>query len=1258
MLGGLAGSSPPPISPIQPSPSADPFVVSAPAPTEANQDEAYPNGGGANAAEGRYSMRTRQPRQLNPYVFDRLEYKHQLKHHPDAIVRFAGRRNPVGSSPSPAPSDAGENGNDGVAGNSATDCSSNHVSVSMRTKGKKRRRTGAERHLSMPTATHQETATTSLGRVGRRMSGSSAVEVFFRAASLPDQGGDNAADAPVPWYPDAFNDVSSGLGSEDEPLSVVQRPPRVSHTPPPRAKRRRRAPRDLPVLSPLASPRSPLSHPPSPHADHASEETISSDTSTGKSSLGSESTGGSSDVAFLSERPFVALVDNHAHTSSEPERSPRKASQKRRLQPSRYPVITDFFGRQPRESKKASRKRRTTGGEKGSQPKRTSRRTGASVPTERRKSKGRTSRRRERQLRPTDLSVFTAVGGRVLSGWQRRNAVTIDAEDIAFHRALEPLAIRGRRPPIPIRPPPRLPHVRRPPRHRSKDRSIQDGAPSTSRAPVPETDKEVRQRILVDFGIPFLSSGKVFAASCYLGRGWLHELLSVLSGTPPPHPPSRFEVDGHSLSSISTALDYTVFLPYACDSFAKVLDDPQAMSQDAFARWNTDMHVVCSLVSWIFSSVTGNDAHLIRTASLEYTGSLIARIDMALGGSEDQAKLLSPSTLCLQWFAIELLVRTCWSAMSSDEDLATAVSARLAGFATRLLQIGVQAAVSPVVGDGECLDDFSLYPCAAELWICLIHLGATHGTTAAVPGKSRPPSMVDTLQQSLAASELSSQGSLHASEEIWSTLFGLCALSQFSAHGLSTSTSRLSTSWEIVLLALDRIRLVADPKVDSGLSARNLRRRDAYVRLVVSRCFLLYQRWHWRLDNDASAAVFRRLVEIFKSRRFADLRGEIAGFPAFVQENDAHLLEQHASTDSAFSIFLKLIYACAQQMRPPAMREEEYLGRIKKLLSLITPVGSVQAQLGPGPPGTSAGANVNANASAPVHALRSRLDDTQLSMLYNRFGALALAMRVLPSAENAHYRISLARRYVDVARATAATRAVCIRAATLLVLQALDMALPVAPALEWSVDIARVLLSELRAVAGAGLSAGRAERVQCVQLLLSGLGDVSRAATFPPADRDKDTSTALEVLHKGCLLPVLSEAELCDIPTVQTLLQGIVDSHLNYALSLSLQEDQDRQQQPQPQPANQEESQDEYGQFDLNWDDPRVLAALDSTVEPRPLPHVADTAMQYTYQSIVEHIKSVATPTIFDHLMRAFEKSRLQLQQRATADGGEAVSSS
>jgi Mus7/MMS22 family len=523
------------------------------------------------------------------------------------------------------------------------------------------------------------------------------------------------------------------------------------------------------------------------------------------------------------------------------------------------------------------------------------------------------------------------------------------------------------------------------------------------------------------------------------------------------------------------------------------------------------MHSVCSLVTWILASTEDNDAHLIRTATLEYTGSVVARIDNVLGDHGEQAKSLCSSILCLYWFAVELLVRACRSTTDTDEDLSTAVGARVVGMANRLLRVGVQATVSHVIDNHEPLDDFSLYPCAAELWICLVHLGTVHGEPGA-RGKSDFPSILEVLQQGLAVSDPSAQGGLHASEEIWCTLFGLCALSQFSAYGVSTSSTRMGTSWEIVLLALDHIRLVADPRTDSGLSTRSLRRRDGYIRLVVSRCLILHQRWCWRLDDDASAVLFRRLVDIFKSRKFADLRGEIAGFAAFVQESEGRLLAEHASTDSAFTIFLKLIYASAEQMRP-SLREDEYLGRTKKLLSLVTPVGSVQ-----------------------LSALRSPFDE-QLSMLYNRFSSLALAIRILPSAENVHYRISLARRYVDFGRSAAVTRSVCIRAANFLALQALDMALPVGPTLEWTSEIARILILDFRAaisvVAGetaASLVNGdvrgsRTELIQCTQLLLSGLQDMCRATT---ASAGKDSDTALELLQRGMDFPPgLAPSPIC-----------------------------------------------------------------------------------------------------------------------------------
>ncbi|KAH9956970.1 Mus7/MMS22 family-domain-containing protein [Russula dissimulans] len=1222
----LRESSPRQFNLRQRSSSPDPFVVPAPPIIGMNHDQISALENGASAEGGRYSMRTRQPRQLKPYAFDRLEYTYQLKHHPDAIVNFRGHRNPVESSSSPPPcSDA--NDTDDAVEDIGGERPSEDPRVLPHAEQKKRHRTKTK-HPSAPlhavprrmSGLHRSMESPSLARRGIGSPASAD------RARLPHLDNDDSPVEASAWYPDAFNEWSSGLGSDDAlPLSAPQNDLPVNHTLRPRVKRRRRALRQLPHLSPLASRSSHSSDRSSPYPKPASLGAISLNSSSDEGSPRSESTGGSEDVTVLSDESAMILVDGHSPVlPPKQERSPPQTFQKRGFRPSKHPVITDFFVRGPREKKKRPRKRRIVSSEKASRSKRAFAEVGAKdLPSaDRRNPSARVRRRHDRLQRPADLSVFTVGGGRVLSGWQRRNAVTIDTEDIAFRKALEPLE-RHLRPP-PVRPQFELPHLKRPPRKVVRGPIDRTASSSTSMAVDPVRNEGTRHRIVVDFDIPFLSSGKVYAASSYLGKGWLYELLSIVSGTPLSHPPPAVEIDGHRLSSISSALDYTVFLPYTCDSFARVLNDPLAMSHEAFTSWNGDMHAVCSLVSWIVASAPGDDAHLIRAVSLEYTGSLIARIDTVLEDSGDRAKSLCPSVLCLYWFAIELLVRSCCNVVGIEEDLSIAISARIAGMASRLLQVGLQTTVSHVAND-EHLDDFSLYPCVAELWICLVHLGTIHGRAPGTPLESHFPSIVDILQQSLAAAESSAQGGLQASEGIWCTLIGLCALSQFSAHGLSTSSARMCSSWELVVLSLDYIRLVVHPQIDSDLSGRSLRRRDAYIRLVVSRCLILHQRWGWRLDDDASATLLRRLVEIFKSRKFADLRGEVAGFAAFVQENDARLLTEHASRDSTFTIFLKLIFASAEQMRP-SLREDEYLGRTKKLLSLVTPVGSVQ-----------------------LSALRSPFDE-QLSMLYNRYNSLVLAIRILPSVENVLYRVSLARRYVDFGRSAAATRSVCIRAANYLVLQALDMALPVGPALDWTSEIARVLISEFRAavVVAGGIGAPpanddarrrRSELVQCIQLVLSGLQDMSRTVTISAG---KDTSTALGLLQKGCLFPVLAEAELCAIPTIQTLLQGIVDAHLKLALSLQ-EEAASQELRPKPQLSNQEESQDEYGQFDLNWDDPMVLAALDNATMPAvPVPVMA---VRYTYQSLIEYIKNAAaSPVIFETIISSFENQQRRQQ--------------
>lgn len=83
------------------------------------------------------------------------------------------------------------------------------------------------------------------------------------------------------------------------------------------------------------------------------------------------------------------------------------------------------------------------------------------------------------------------------------------------------------------------------------------------------------------------------------------------------------------------------------------------------------------------------------------------------------------------------------------------------------------------------------------------------------------------------------------------------------------------------------------------------------------------------------------------------------------------------------------------------------------------------------------------------------------------------------------------------------------------------------------------------------------------------------------------------------------------------LLRDVIEIHLKHALSL--QEELPQERDPNPQPTDQVDSQDEYGQFDFNWDDPTVLAALNSAIELAPVTvPVPASTMQYTYQSLIE----------------------------------------
>lgn len=234
--------SPQPLTLRQPSHTPDPFMDPAPPTVYMNHDQTLALETGVGATGGRYSMRTRQPRQLKPYAFDHLAYKHQLKHHPDAIVNLRGHRSPVESSP-PPPSSSGEGDGDDGAENSGGERPSSNARITPRANRKKRHRRNVQIPSVPPPTVHRTTSgvqpSTGSPSRNRRLTGSSAIADGAWLASMPDLGSEDSLKEAPTWYPDAFDDLSSGLGSDDLPLRTTQNDLSVSQTPLPRVKRRR-----------------------------------------------------------------------------------------------------------------------------------------------------------------------------------------------------------------------------------------------------------------------------------------------------------------------------------------------------------------------------------------------------------------------------------------------------------------------------------------------------------------------------------------------------------------------------------------------------------------------------------------------------------------------------------------------------------------------------------------------------------------------------------------------------------------------------------------------------------------------------------------------------------------------------------------------------------------------------------------------------------------------------------------------------------
>jgi hypothetical protein len=694
-----------------------------------------------------------------------------------------------------------------------------------------------------------------------------------------------------------------------------------------------------------------------------------------------------------------------------------------------------------------------------------------------------TMKNRKKQRGP-QVYVFASKGTRITSGRRRLDhGITIDVEDDVFHQALAPESA--------LHPPARRNVKSKPAGVRNYPDVAMMSMPQNievdyePRCPDMQTSFEHRRDIKVDFEIHFLPSGLAFQPHTYIGKGWLHELVALVSGNDNVVVPNSYAAHGIELGPATSPSGLATTLVSVGDGLLNFVSAPaDNHTAESIGHWEVVIRTVCQLLSWLPSHFDGEECSLLGDALHEQLLRLVTNIDDRHDAFGNDGTPMNNMVLTIYWFAIESLVRFSCSFQKSQPELifdTKNLIKYISLLARRLQNYGMQRVVEPILAGPEGLDTLLIPIRIAELWVCIFHLVSNcHVPTSDDSKLPQHHPFWRIIQLTLQRDDGSFHAGLEASETTWRTIFSICALSQFSVHGMSTSTCRLPASWELVTFALKQIRLVADPDTDRTLSERILDKRDEYIWLIASRCFILCKQWHWRID-DASV-MFMQLASIFRSRKYANLRREASDFPSFMRAKDLQLLSQYKPSDTAFEIFLKLIVQALNDCSDDQANAQRIMSsKLKKLLALAIPVGSVPFTKFT-PPTTH-----------------------ELSMLYNRLSAVAVAIYLESSPTSVEKRLAHARRYVNFKDADDTTRVACIRGMMHFAIIMRHRRLPLDHVLSWLAEMTDVLVDEYRDINAPGnklnniqpsnVSSGRVEF--SIQMLL---GSVRHIIESPNID--------------------------------------------------------------------------------------------------------------------------------------------------------------
>ncbi|KAG2110321.1 Mus7/MMS22 family-domain-containing protein [Suillus discolor] len=294
----------------------------------------------------------------------------------------------------------------------------------------------------------------------------------------------------------------------------------------------------------------------------------------------------------------------------------------------------------------------------------------------------------------------------------------------------------------------------------------------------------------VDLGIDSLPSGIAFSAGTYIGRGFLHQLICLVTGHAQPVAPMSYVIRGFDLGPDTSVHVLTTVIAPLCDQLADDVLKGHEWTAVTGKDWELAMRTVCQLVSWQCLSIDDQDFSSLELTVHETMGSLVARV---LEANFHQFSL----PVC--WFAVELAARIMHAARTRRGSSETRELFKFALLLMRpLSDVDLREILASFREPDGPLETNSTAVQAVESWICLFHL--LINCTPESPGKL-------------------------SSEPFW-LLFKQLIQDEASSFITAVEASEIAPSWETVLATLKLISLVADPQKDALTHTASLNKRD------------------------------------------------------------------------------------------------------------------------------------------------------------------------------------------------------------------------------------------------------------------------------------------------------------------------------------------------------------------------------------------------------------------------------------------------